>query len=470
MFDADAYDAHYAPARNAVIADGPAPGADHALAPLAKLSDYPGLPSLRRIMRAWTTPGCSFWGAEAYRRPIVEWKAPMGPRIVVLSDPAMIRRLLDDHAHDVDKHETFRAMAQVTLRDGIVLSEGEQWRRLRGVAGRRLSPRCVAGAAERVRTLGGGLADGIDFRGVENVDFVREAARYASTVVDDLLFRSTSPQDFDETYEIFRGFDHGGYSLSATSFLMGLLRPSAGARQGAETLRRSERLREIYGAQVAACRERRREGEAPQTLMDDLLAAEDMTDDQIVSLVLELQYGGSHAAGAALSFLWYVLLARPDIAQRLRDDLAMNAGEGDPPLVEAVINETLRLFPRAPIINRTPKRPLDLGGVRIKPGDFVIVSPWVVHRHERLWDRPNQFDPSRFLTAEGGRPPRDRFIPFGVGARGCLSEHLSRALMTSGLKHFLSLGPLRLRDPSKVGLHLTGSTLSLTPALRAERA
>ena len=62
---------------------------------------------------------------------------------------------------------------------------------------------------------------------------MREAARYASTVVDDLLFRATSPQDFDETYEIFRSFDHGGYDLSAARFVMGLLRPSAGPRASA---------------------------------------------------------------------------------------------------------------------------------------------------------------------------------------------------------------------------------------------
>ncbi|MEO0682600.1 MAG: cytochrome P450 [Pseudomonadota bacterium] len=473
-----AAEARTAPAPAAPEAWAPSPDAEGVQAPLATLHDYDGLPRLRRIMRAWTRPGCAYWGAEAYRRPFVEWKAPLGPRIVVISDPGMIHRLLDQHAHDVEKHETFRRMADVTLRDGIVLSSGERWRRLRGVAGRRMSPRAVAAAEARSQTLGGGVVERIAGRGVENVDLLREAARYASTVVDDLLFRATSPRDFEETYEIFRDFDHGGYNLSPASFLLGLMRPSAGARQDAQTLRKAQRLREIYGAQVAACRRRAREArprgedapEASATLMDDLLAAGDMTDDQIVSLVLELQYGGSHAAGAALAFLWYVLLARPDIAQRLRDDLASSAGEGDPPLVDAVINETLRLFPRAPIINRTPKAPLDLGGLRLRPGDFAIVSPWVVHRHEALWDQPNRFDPSRFLAAQGERPPRDRFIPFGVGARGCLSEHLSRALMRSGLKRFLALGPLRLRDPSRIGLHLTGSTLSLTPALRATRA
>ncbi|MEO1688311.1 MAG: hypothetical protein AAFU61_10435, partial [Pseudomonadota bacterium] len=115
MFDAaaDAYaaDAHaaYAPATAAPEAWAPSPDAEGVQAPLATLHDYDGLPRLRRIMRAWTRPGCAYWGAEAYRRPFVEWKAPLGPRIVVISDPGMIHRLLDQHAHDVEKHETFRS-------------------------------------------------------------------------------------------------------------------------------------------------------------------------------------------------------------------------------------------------------------------------------------------------------------------------------------------------------------------------
>lgn len=443
------------------------PDAGLAPAPLVRLNDYRGLPSLRRIMRAWTTPGGSYWGAEAYRRPVVEWKAPLGPRIVVISDPDMIHRLLDRNAHEVDKHPTFRRMADVTLRGGIVLSKGEQWRRLRGLVAHRLSPRAIAGAAERSGTPGGDLAERIAADCLQNVDFLREASRFAASVVDDLLFRSARSGDFDETFDIFRWFDHGGYGMSSLGFLRGLLLPSAGAPRDDAALARARRLREIYAAQAAACRARGPRPDGPQTLMDDLLAAEDMSQDDVLSLVLELQYGGSHAAGAALAFLWYVLLARPELAARLRREIEESDDETDPPLVEAVINETLRLYPRAPIINRTPNRPIDLGGLAVRPGDFVIVSPFVVQRHERLWAKPNRFDPERFLPEGRAKELRDRFMPFGVGARGCLSEHLSRALMRAGLKHFLALGPLRLADASGIGLHLTGSTLSLTPALKA---
>ena len=441
--------------------------------PLVTLSDYQGPPRLKEMIRSWSSPGRTCWGADVYRKPVVEWKPAIGPRFVVISDPDMFSVLLSKHAHDTDKHDTFRRMAEMTLKGGIVLSTGAQWRELRSVVAHHVSPRAVAQMADPIETIGHDFAERLSAQGFENVDLLKEASRYTSAVVDALLFRTGSDGDFEQTYDIFRYLDHGGYDMPASKFLLGVLFPSLAKRQETDPLGKTANLRRIYADQVAAYRAQPSKRDDRRTLMDDLIALsadpdDPMTDKQIVTLVLELQYAGSHAAGAALAFLWYVLLTRPDLVERLREEERANVPER--PFAEAVINETLRFYPRAPIINRTPSFPIDLGGATVRPGDFVVVAPWIVHHHESLWDRPDVFDPTRFLPGAPRAIKRNQFIPFGVGARGCLSEALSRSMMRSGLKLFLEFGPLRLRNASDLRMHITGATLSLTPALLAESA
>src|SRR5205814_7387119 len=65
-----------------------------------------------------------------------------------------------------------------------------------------------------------------------------------------------------------------------------------------------------------------------------------------------------------------------------------------------------------------------VGGVPITPGTLVMITPWVLHRHRRLWRDPDAFDPSRFLP---GAPPIDRFayLPFGAGPRVCVGAQFA---------------------------------------------
>lgn len=96
--------------------------------PLVTLSDHPGRPRIKEMIRAWSSPGRTPWGTDVYRKPVVEWQPAIGARFVVISDPKVFSVLLNKPAHDTDRHGTLRRMAEITLKDGIVLSSGVQWR------------------------------------------------------------------------------------------------------------------------------------------------------------------------------------------------------------------------------------------------------------------------------------------------------------------------------------------------------
>jgi cytochrome P450 len=120
----------------------------------------------------------------------------------------------------------------------------------------------------------------------------------------------------------------------------------------------------------------------------------------------------------ALTWLWVVLDAEPDIAARLYAEV--DAG-GPARYTRMVMQELLRLYPVGWIIPRTVLRPDTIDGVPIEAGATIVLSPFLTHRLPDVWPRPLVFDPERFAGGE----PRRRFayFPFSGGPHQCLGSH-----------------------------------------------
>jgi cytochrome P450 len=108
-----------------------------------------------------------------------------------------------------------------------------------------------------------------------------------------------------------------------------------------------------------------------------------------------------------------------------------NAMDVMPRLVRtrAVINETLRLYPPAFTMARMAIAADRAGGIDIPRGSILMIAPWVLHRHRRLWRDPDAFDPSRFMPG-APQPPRFAFLPFGTGPRVCVGAQFALAEAT----------------------------------------
>src|SRR5205814_4390953 len=87
-------------------------------------------------------------------------------------------------------------------------------------------------------------------------------------------------------------------------------------------------------------------------------------------------------------------------------------------LTRSVLDEALRLYPPAFLIARSAAARDVIAKRVVKPNDIILISPWVLHRHETLWREPNAFDPYRFLN--GAPPNRFAYLPFGAGPRVCI--------------------------------------------------
>jgi cytochrome P450 len=196
------------------------------------------------------------------------------------------------------------------------------------------------------------------------------------------------------------------------------------ARRWREMVRLTAEIDGLLGAEVA----RRRASGASDGVLDLLMAARDESGEGLEERALRdelmtLLVAGHETTAIGLAWLFHRVLAAPELAERLRAELASRgAMAAELPLVDAVIKETLRLNPVFLLIGRQVRAPVRVGGWELPAG--VVASPcvYLVHRHPDVWPEPARFVPDRFLRA---RPSPYEYLPFGGGVRRCLGMAFS---------------------------------------------
>ncbi|WP_206061086.1 cytochrome P450 [Nonomuraea basaltis] len=159
----------------------------------------------------------------------------------------------------------------------------------------------------------------------------------------------------------------------------------------------------------------------------------------------------------SLTWLWAVLHEYPAVSARLHEEIDRVVGDGPVrpehatrlPYLHMVLQELLRLYPAGWIIPRQAVADTEIGGVRIKSGSQVLISPYTTHRLPEFWDRPLEFDPDRW-AGESTRRHRYAYFPFGAGPHSCLGQNLFNVeapLVVAGL---LSRYRLVLTNPQRL--------------------
>lgn len=140
--------------------------------------------------------------------------------------------------------------------------------------------------------------------------------------------------------------------------------------------------------------------------------------DEIVTMLL----AGHHTTAGAAVWLLYYLATQPGLIEKIGCEartLSNEAGEIEPARLKdasvslALVREVLRLYPSAWWFSREIMRPVTLGGIRLRRGTSLIISPWQIHRDPRNWDQPETF---RLNRTYGG----NAYLPFGAGPRACV--------------------------------------------------
>jgi cytochrome P450 len=154
---------------------------------------------------------------------------------------------------------------------------------------------------------------------------------------------------------------------------------------------------------------------------------------------MTLLLAGHETTALALTWAFLLLDRNPGVRDRLEAELAEVVGHRVPspadvpalPFAQAVINETLRLYPPAYVTGRETIRPTTIGGVSLPKRHIILISMQATHRDPRFFPAPDAFRPERWLDGLEKRLPRGAFIPFGMGSRKCIGA--SFAMMEATL-------------------------------------
>ncbi|KAH9611215.1 hypothetical protein KSS87_006952 [Heliosperma pusillum] len=162
------------------------------------------------------------------------------------------------------------------------------------------------------------------------------------------------------------------------------------------------------------------------------------TDDIIKGLVQNLLLAGTETSASTMEWALALLVNNPQVlrsAKREIDDhVGKNRllGESDLahlPYLHCVINETLRMYPAAPLLlPHESSSDCLVGGYHIRKGTLLNLNLWAIQNDPKIWDEPRKFKPERFEGVKGDRVGY-QFMPFGSGRRACPGENLAKRVV-----------------------------------------
>ena len=379
---------------------------------------------------------------------------PQGPRpvqrwFVLLSHPDHVSHVLQANSANYRKAFTYEPLRRV-LGEGLLTSEGDRWLQHRRMAQPFFATNAVRGlvgefaqACDRLT----GRWDAVAERGA-TIDVGAEMRHLTLDIVGRTLFGvdlSTTANEVGAAIETLQ--DLAFRQIMSPRTWLGWTRlPQHTPRRYATAIATLDR---VVGGLVE---ERRRNPEDYDDLLAGLMVAAEsegtaLTNAELRDQLVTFLAAGHETTANALTWTWYLLGRHPDVRRRVVDeasavldghassaDAAPSADDVDKlRYTQAVISESMRLYPPAWTMERDAVAADTIGGFDIPAGATVMTSPWVLHRRSTLWDDPLAFDPDRFLDERAAGRPRLAYLPFGAGRRQCIGASFAMLESTTAL-------------------------------------
>ena len=348
---------------------------------------------------------------------------------ILLNHPDWINQVLVIQHSKFHKSELTRRITVRMLGQGLLISEGEFWRRQRRLAQPAFHRNRVNDYAATMLEIAearvGGWRDG------EARNIGQEMTSLTLEIAVRTLFGTTLPEEA-------RGVGQAMTFLMRYSLRRQRLPFRIPETWPTPNNRRANRELEFIDSLVyRIISERRAAGNSNHhnDLLALLMGAMDedgsqMTPQQLHDETMTLFLAGHETTAQMLSWTWYALSQNPQAEARLHEELdgvlgarPMEAADFPRlPYLQAVMNEVLRLYPPAYIMAREVIEPCEIGGYTLRPRATIIFSQWVMQRDPRFYDDPEAFRPERWLDGLMDRLPPGAYFPFGDGPRRCIGQ------------------------------------------------
>jgi len=339
------------------------------------------------------------------------------------------------------------------LRQGVLVVDGEQHDQYRRAMEPLLSPGCLADYLPKMIRYTDRVS--ATWNDGQTIDMLVESRRIALLIVMDVLF---SIDFWDDLPRMWKPILKAIAFISPGAWIVFPKLPRPGYRRQIKILDQY-----LYGLIRA-----RRASEPGQDLLGHLISA-GLDNERIRDQMLTMLIAGHDTSTALLAWTFYLLGTHRDISTQLEEEL-IRALKGQPPqaiagwqppLLDAVIKESLRLYPPIHMGSRRVTERLDFDGKVVPPGERLIYSIYLTHRDPDLWENPDDFKHERFM--QGRKHPPFAYVPFGGGPRACIGAAFGQAEARLVIARLLQTHHFQLMN-TKVTTHM-GATLEPRPGV-----
>lgn len=392
-----------------------------------------------RFLAAIRTNALQIWPKRAYQQEVVAGGF-FGRKYFLLNAPQAIHRVLVENAANYQRSPASIRILRPIVGNGLLLSEGEDWRLQRRTIAPALAPRVMPLLASHVARAAAETIARLAANPGEDVDVLAAMQFLALEIAARSMFSLEIGAYGTAIRKLIAEF---AGRLARPYFVDMMLPPAIPTWHDVARMRFRARWIALTG-EIVAARLAAPANDKPRDLFDILRAARDpetghaFSPDQLRDQVATMIVAGHETTALTLFWSLYLLACAPAEQHWMAEevcalDLSPDSGSGTlTKLVRtrAVVNEALRLYPPAFMIVRKAVARDDIDGLAIPPGALAMVSPWVLHRHVRLWHDPQCFMPHRFLDFDAAAH-RFAYLPFGAGPRVCVGSQF--ALMEASL-------------------------------------
>ena len=425
--------------------------------------------SLWRYFRLFRRDILSAQPARLYRAWMAEFRTPFF-RSYMCNDPALVDLVLKQRPEDFPKSTRIAEGLRPLLGNSVFVTNGAVWERQRRIIDPAFEGGRLRDTFPAIWAAGQGMVERLAQRADgQPVEIEFETSHAAADVIFRTLF--SIPIENEVAGAVFHEFRAHQQAQPVVNLGALLPLPRWFPRFHSRTTRRTaQRIRRLITDLTTARAAAIAAGTAPDDLATKIMTLPDPMTGQrfdtaeMVDQVAIFFLAGHETSASALAWSLYLLATHPEWQDRLAQEAQAELSDAQDfgqisrlKVARAVFREAMRLYPPVPMMVREARCPVQLRDRVAPAGAQVVLSPWHLHRHERIWANPDAFDPARFDSDNGKQGLRSAYIPFSAGPRVCPGAGFAMVegpLLLAQLMRAYRVAPLPDRIPEPVA-HLT---------------
>lgn len=372
---------------------------------------------------------------DCYTKDIVT--VPVGRRpVFIVNHTETVRRILtEDRAH-YPKSDLMVSALSPLLGEGVLISSGEIWEHDRQM----LEPAFMhMRLAQMFPHMQEAVNDFIERLHQLPSDAVIDLESELTHVTADIMMRTIFSTPIGAAragavFETFAAFQRNSPQFQLQHVLAS--DPHAPSVPDAALLRDAAALRSLLADLLDERLALNSQGKAFVDFAQAVMDARDhqglpFSREKIIDQLAVFFLAGHETTASSLCWTFFMLSQQPAIIQSMRDEIHQVLHERafdfedfkSLNLVRDVFRESLRLYPPAAFLTRRALREDRFGRLRVPADSFIVISPWLIHRHQAYWSQADRFLPSRFAQ---GSPAPGTYLPFGLGPRACTGATIAQ--------------------------------------------